>query len=574
MVSIPLRKMLGEEHSMGIKKHLTKIYGEAIADIYIDDYEAIIHSVKNNGGRQKKALDEKDVVLITYADQFYEPDEKNIQTFRKFADAYLKGIFEIIHFLPFYPYSSDDGFSVIDYLQVKKEIGDWQDFEGISQDFNLMYDFVCNHISSKSAWFKEFLEGNPDYKDYFIESNQSEDLSLVTRPRTTPLLTHFETAESYKDIWTTFGPDQIDLNYGHPKVLLKMLEIFLMYTQKGASWIRLDAVGYIWKEIGTNCIHHPKAHEIVKLFRTALDQTSSGFKIITETNVPHADNISYFGNGKDESHMVYQFPLPPLVLYSFLNQDATMISKWAKSVTLPSEETSFFNFLASHDGVGINPIRGIIPEEEILALVDRLQKEAGALVSYKDNADGSKSPYEINVSYFSAIKCQSSDDEAITKFINAQSILLGLIGVPAIYIHSLLGSQNYTEGIFQTKQNRTINRQKYQLQPLLALLEDPTSIHSRVYNALVALIKIRKQVSAFSPKAHQEILELDDSVFAFLRISETNERVMCLHNFSDKKITLHHEDFNRFHDLLDDNKEIVTNGTIDLLPYMFKWISI
>lgn len=560
---------------MDICTHLSKIYGEAIAKENEEAFMGLLVQYKTKIAKQeKKPLTEKDIVLITYADQFRRQGEKALETFAVFADSYLKDIFSVIHFLPFYPYSSDDGFSVINYLKIKEEFGSWEDLAALGKDFKLMYDFVCNHVSAKSEWFTEYLKGDKEYDDFFICADPAWDLTEVTRPRALPLLTKFNAAGTERYIWTTFSRDQIDLNFGNPKVLYKIIDILLAYIEKGASWIRLDAVGFIWKEIGTACINHVKAHEIVKLFHTVIDEVAPNTRLITETNVPHAFNIAYFGNGSDESHMVYQFPLPPLVLYSFLKENGKVISKWASEITVPSDDTSYFNFLASHDGIGVNPIRGIVPEEEILSFINILQKESDALVSYKENPDGTQSPYEINVSYLSAIGGRIIDDKATRKFITAQAILLSFIGVPAVYVHSLIGSQNYKEGVEKTGQNRSVNREKNDLNEIKRALEHENNIRHTIFTALKRLIGIRKSFQAFSPSARQEILELSPKALCFLRQSEDGQRIMCMYNFSGEPLTLVHKLFVKPYDIVEEILIATENSAIELDAYAFKWLLI
>ena len=523
-----------------IRERLIKVYGEETAGKYTEIIETMINNAQKKQKEQKKVKwDEKDVVLITYGDQIYKTGEKTLKTFDDFSEKYFKNVFELVHFLPFFPYSSDDGFSVIDYKKIHENMGDWADIEKIRKNFRLMFDFVCNHISAKSEWFQEYLKCNPEYDNFFIAIDKNTDLSLVTRPRTLPLLSEFDTACGKKYIWTTFSDDQIDLNFENPEVLVKMLDVLLFYLEKGADWIRLDAVGFMWKEAGTTCIHHEKTHEIIKLFRDAAEQTAPGTVIITETNVPHKDNISYFGNGRDEAQMVYQFPLPPLVIYTFMHGDSSAISRWASNLEVPGDEVTYFNFLASHDGIGINPVRGIIEEEEILEMVRNLEKE-GALVSYKKNTDGTLSPYEINSSYINAVSRKNDTDEMKTgKFLNAQAVLLAFKGVPAIYVHSILGSENYYEGVKITGMNRTINREKLEYGKITSELENKNGIRSRIYNRLKELIKARKTEKSFNPDAEQIIQNFGSEVFSFIRISvDKEEKILIINNISDKEITL------------------------------------
>lgn len=422
-----------------IEKYLSEIYGKTFTPRHYEALNSRIEKARLLISKKRKThWDERDVVLITYADQFHSDTSKPLPTFNKFHRQWLAATFSHLHLLPFCPWSSDDGFSVVDYYQVAPETGDWEDISDLSQSSQLMFDFVCNHMSAKSEWFNHYLQQAPGFENFFIAVDPSTDLSAVTRPRALPLLTPFTLKDkSVHHLWTTFSDDQIDLNYRCPDVLLAMVDVLLTYLEKGADYIRLDAVGFMWKIPGTTCIHLPQTHLLIKLFRAITDDVAPGTVIITETNVPHKDNIAYLGNGEDEAHMVYQFSLPPLVLHAVHGQDVRALCSWAQSLTLPSENTTWFNFLASHDGIGLNPLRGLLPEDEILKLVEDLQQE-GALVNWKNNPDGSRSPYEINVTYMDALSDRySTDDQRLARFILAHAILLSFPGVPAIYIYKV-----------------------------------------------------------------------------------------------------------------------------------------
>ena len=426
----------------------------------------------NNNIHNPCRTSEKDVVLITYGDQVVEPHKPPLQTLNQLLCRYAKGTINSVHILPFMPYSSDDGFSVIDYASVDPNLGSWTDIQQIAQDFDLMVDLVVNHASTQSSWFQQFLADNPEFEDYFIWVEPGTDLSRVVRPRAQPLLTPFQTASGEHQVWTTFGPDQADLNYHNPEILLKMIEILLLYVEKGARIIRLDAIAYLWKETGSPSIHLPQTHSVVKLFRCVLDAVAPGVQLVTETNVPHLENISYFGNGSDEAQMVYQFPLPPLVLYTFLSGNASDLSRWASDVSLPSNQTTFFNFLASHDGIGLRPVEGILSPDKIQALVERTLAHGGC-VSFKSEADGSQSAYELNISYFDALSDPSGAEPIslqVQRFMASQAILLSLVGVPGIYIHSLFGSRSDYAGIQASGRYRSVNREKFHQGPFEATL--------------------------------------------------------------------------------------------------------
>lgn len=487
---------------------------------------------------RKAHWDEQDVVLITYADQFREADKPTLSTFSRFYQQHLQSTFPLVHLLPFFPWSSDDGFSVIDYHQVDPLCGDWQDIARLHQETRLMFDFVCNHMSAHSAWFSHFLAQDPGWDDFFISMPPATDLSAVTRPRTSPLLTPFKMADGEtRFIWTTFSADQIDLNFANPEVLLRMVNVLLDYLKRGADYVRLDAVGYMWKTPGTRCIHLEKTHQLVKLFRAIADQVAPGTVIITETNVPHQDNISYLGNGHDEAQMVYQFSLPPLVLHAIHTGSARALRQWASALDLSSNDTTFFNFLASHDGIGLNPARGILSEVEIVALVRDLALE-GALVSYKNNPDGTTSPYEINVTYLDALNREDDDDATrLKRFLLAHAILLVFPGVPAIYIQSILGGRNHYDGVRAAGHNRAINRQKYDLQQIEGDLAGGNWLRQQVYTRLGQLIQLRRRQPAFHPDNPMTLYESENAVLVLRRHQpESGDGLLCVFNLSGRSV--------------------------------------
>ncbi len=522
---------------------------------------------------RKAHWDEQDVVLITYADQFREADKPTLSTFSRFYQQHLQSTFPLVHLLPFFPWSSDDGFSVIDYHQVDPLCGDWQDIARLHQETRLMFDFVCNHMSAHSAWFSHFLAQDPGWDDFFISMPPATDLSAVTRPRTSPLLTPFKMADGEtRFIWTTFSADQIDLNFANPEVLLRMVNVLLDYLKRGADYVRLDAVGYMWKTPGTRCIHLEKTHQLVKLFRAIADQVAPGTVIITETNVPHQDNISYLGNGHDEAQMVYQFSLPPLVLHAIHTGSARALRQWASALDLSSNDTTFFNFLASHDGIGLNPARGILSEVEIVALVRDLALE-GALVSYKNNPDGTTSPYEINVTYLDALNREDDDDATrLKRFLLAHAILLVFPGVPAIYIQSILGGRNHYDGVRAAGHNRAINRQKYDLQQIEGDLAGGNWLRQQVYTRLGQLIQLRRRQPAFHPDNPMTLYESENAVLVLRRHQpESGDGLLCVFNLSGRSVETQLPVAHTLQDMVSGEK---IDGTqpVKLDAWQFMWL--
>jgi sucrose phosphorylase len=484
-----------------------------------------------------------DLVLICYADHVQDHGEKPLQTLRTFLHRYLDfGLAHDdhlrLHLLPFFPYSSDDGFAVSDYCSVNDRFGDWHDIQALADDYSLMFDLVLNHVSSQSEWFQRFRAGDSAYWHFFLSyaEDQVPDIANVFRPRTHPLLTRVHTARGERLVWTTFGDDQIDLNYGNPAVLLEMVRILLFYIERGARVLRLDAIAFLWKKPGTRSLHLRETHAVVQLLRQILATVAPDVWIITETNVPHRENTSYFGNGHDEAHLVYNFALPPLLLYSLMTGNASRLSAWAKSLALPSDDVAFLNFTASHDGIGITALRGVFPDAEFTQVVDALRQQVerqGGAVSMRAVAqpDGGTAdvPYELNVAYLNAAG-------SVERFLVSQAIALALKGVPAVYFGSLIGAENWAEGL-TPKHKRGVNRQKFRLGELTAELDDPSTSKHRVYEAYRRLLQARRSEPLFSPHAEQEVLDLDTRLFAIVR-SSTHGRLIAMHNVSEERVTI------------------------------------
>ncbi len=510
-------------------------------------------------------VSEKDCMLITYADTISGEEASPINELHEFLNKYVNRNISAVHLLPFYPFSSDDGFSVIDYRQVNKDIGSWDDIVNLSNDYELMFDAVINHISSKSEWFEKYKNGDDFYKSFFIECDNLQDYSQVVRPRALPLLTEFETKKGKVSIWTTFSADQVDLNFKEPKVILEIMDILLMYVSKGARYIRLDAIGFLWKELGTSCIHLDSTHKIVKLMRLVIEEINENVILITETNTPHKENISYFGNGYDEAHMVYQFPLAPLVLYAFLKEDSSILLKWLKGIENVSDKTTFFNFLASHDGIGLRPVEDILDQTQVDMMVGKVL-ERGGKVSYRHTGDGGERPYELNINYMDALCKEDIDDDLrIDKFMASQAILLSVIGVPGIYIHSLLGSGNDIEGMLESGISRRINREKLSKNALFEELDNPLELRAKILNRYLNLLRIRKKHAAFSPTAKQNVFFTDKRLFVIRRENaETNEAVDVFINLSKEHVEIKGRGYNLI--LQED-----MTGFYSMAPYEVVW---
>ncbi len=543
---------LGDQARRRIHARLEFIYGPQAAEQYLPELERICRVYYAHKPleliEQESRFDpahrftQRDIILITYGDLIRGRGRTPLECLGRFCDGYLEGTINTLHLLPFFPYSSDRGFSVVDFETVDPNLGTWEDIWELEGRYNLMFDAVFNHISSKSRWFHEFLNGKSYYSDFFISFDSPEDLTpeqraKIFRPRTSDVLTPYFTINGKKYVWTTFSEDQVDLNYRNPEVLMRVLEIMLLYVRQGADILRLDAVTYLWSELGTSCAHLDQTHEIVKLMRDVLDAVAPEVALITETNVPHHENISYFGDGSDEAQMVYNFALPPLVLHAFYRQDAGELSQWADGLTLESPQVTFFNFLDSHDGIGLMGVKDILEPGEVEFIIERA-KAHGGLISYKSGQGGSREPYEINITWYSALNNQRdlvSEDEAfqVKRFVASRVIALVIQGVPGVYLHSLIGTRNDIEAVMATASKRDINRRVIDEELIHRALQDPLSKVSRISRELGRLLAIRTRQSAFSPHADQKVLCLAPQLFSVLRTAaDGSQKILAVVNVS------------------------------------------
>ncbi len=504
-----------------IEQRLLGLYGAEVLPRLMDRLQLIIGRYGVGAECPPEAAecapwDQADAVLITYGDMVCAKDEAPLATLRRFLEQRVGTAISILHLLPCFPYSSDDGFAVIDYRRVDPALGDWPQVDALTEDYRLMLDLVINHVSSQSRWFRAYTNGMAPERHYFIEVDPKADLSSVVRPRTSALLRPVQTPAGERHVWATFGQDQIDVDFSNPDVLFEYLDILLFYVHHGAQVIRLDAVAYLWKQLGSPCIHLPQTHELVKLLRDLLNLVAPGVLLMTETNVPHAENISYFGLG-DEAHLVYQFSLPPLLLHAMHSGDGRYLSEWAAQLAPPPAGCTYLNFTASHDGIGVRPLEGLLPQAELDGLIKAME-ERGGLVSRRSHPNGSATPYELNITLFDALAVPGDQAISIRRFLCAQTIAMSLQGIPGIYFNSLLGASNDLRGAERSGRARSINRQKWAL-PELEMMLGESSMHQarRLLPEYLRRLRIRRAQPAFHPDASQQALALPAGLFGVCR---------------------------------------------------------
>ncbi|WP_417548304.1 alpha-amylase family glycosyl hydrolase [Marinobacter segnicrescens] len=524
--------------------------------------------------------DESDVLLITYGDSVQRPGEKPLRTLKQFLDDCLADTISGVHVLPFFPYSSDDGFSVMDYRAVNEALGDWEDIRAIASHYKLMADLVINHMSARSRWFENFRRREHPGKDYFFEADPTLDLSEVVRPRTSPLLVPVQTDDGERYVWCTFSEDQVDLNFANPQVLVEFVQIMRFYLEQGVSIFRLDAVAFLWKEPGTSCIHLQQTHEIIKVLRLLVEHHTPEAILITETNVPNRENLTYFGNA-NEAHVIYNFSLPPLLINTLVSGNCRHLKTWLMSMPPAQMGTTYLNFIASHDGIGLRPTDGLLTDDEKQALIHCLETFGGK-VSYRRLAAGGNQPYEINIALWDALKGteESGPDQwQLQRFLCAHAIMLALEGIPAFYIHSLLGTGNDYARVEHTGRLRSINRSQWDLDTLERDLANPISRHNQVFHQLKRLITIRRKQPAFHPNATQFTLHLGLKIFGFWRQSmRRDQSIFCIHNITDEVQQVALADINligtdHWRDLISGLEIDDLSGSLTLKPYQAVWLA-
>ena len=578
-----------------VEQHLTSIYEGVDLCMSIDALASMLittmlrDDLVRDPTPHKNRWDQQDVILIAYGDSIMRyrdaeqavavPSEPPLHTLHRFMKNQCAGTINALHILPFYPYSSDEGFSVMNYVQVNESLGSWDDIQGIAQDVKLMADLVINHCSSRSRWFENFIQGKEPGLSYFKTASLNDDLSDVVRPRTSPLLNTVQTALGERHVWCTFSPDQVDLDFANPLVLNEFVGIIRHYLDNGIKIFRLDAVAFLWKELNTSCINLPQTHEVIRLLRTLIEHVEPSAVIITETNIPNRENLSYFGNA-NEAHCIYNFSLPPLLLHTLLSGDSKALKHWMMSMPPAQNGTAYFNFIASHDGIGLRPVEGLLDEDELGQMVNTVSR-FGAKVSMRTANNGTSSPYELNIALFDALQGthKGVDKWGLQRFTCAHAIMFALEGIPGLYIHSLLGTTNDYERFENSQHNRCINRHRWQESALLEKLADQSSHHYHVFTQINNLLAIRKQQDAFHPNATQFTLHLTGALFGFWRQSiDRRQSVFCVYNISDEPQTLLLADLNlidteQWFELI--SAQAIEQGqqSIELAPYQPLWLS-
>ena len=558
---------------------LKKIYRQILTkqniDLLKNEIVQLIEDFNKKNRLNKINISEKTSLVISYGDNIYSSQSSSMKIFQKFFQKNLEKLFDTIHFLPFYPSSSDSGFAVKDHYQIDKKIGNWSDLKKISKSKKIMADVVINHASARGLWFKNFLKRKKPGKDYFLTVNSKFNTSKVVRPRDHKLLKKIKIFEKNDYLWRTFSPDQIDLNFKNPSVLLRFIKIIIHLINNGVTIFRLDAIAYLWKQNGTKCINLSQTHEIIKLLRVVTSLLNVQTLIITETNLPEKENLSYFGKN-NEANWVYNFSLPPLLIHAFLFENSSYLNQWSRKLPSTKHGNCYLNFIASHDGIGIRPTEGILNEKTLSSFLKRLKKN-GSKFSYRKVQNKSKKVYEANITVFDALRKSDFDPKGLfflERYVSAHAIMVSFEGIPAVYFNSLFGKSNDEAKYIITGNNRDVNRYKWNFNNITTKLRDKKSKQSIFYRNIGALLEIKRKQKAFHPNASRININLGPKIFCFKRISKDKKQsIICMTNLSSKIQTPNFKKIGSYRDLLNSNLKFREGTSLILKPFQTVWLT-
>ena len=431
----------------------------------------------------KKNIENK-CMLITYSDSMGN-HLKDLQTV---LDLYFSKAIGGVHILPFFPSSGDRGFAPMDYHKVEPEFGDWKDIEALSENYYLMFDYMINHISAQSEYYKDFVQ-NKDaskYKDLFIRfkdfweqgepTPEQVDVIYKRKPRAPYTIAYFADGTSEK-VWCTFDEEQIDINCKSETAKEFIKDNLTTLCEHGASLIRLDAFAYATKKAGSSCFFiEPDVWDFLKECEQIVEPY--GAQLLPEIHEHYSMQL----RSAQKDYYVYDFALPFLLLHAIYYKEVKYLKNWLE--ICPRKQ---FTTLDTHDGIGVVDVKDLLPEEEIEKTKEDIFK-FGANVKkiYNTAAYNNLDIYQVNCSYFSAL----GDNEDAYLF--ARAIQFFAPGIPQVYYVGLLAGKNDLQLLEETKIGRNINRHYYSLE------EIKEQVQTSVVQKLIKLMEFRNIHPSFA----------------------------------------------------------------------------
>ena len=440
------------------------------------------------------------VQLIAYADRL----GGTLHGMRDLLRGPLAGLFGGVHLLPFFhPIDgADAGFDPIDHAEVDQRLGSWEDIQAIAQEAEVMADVIVNHISSRSPQFLDFSAkgARSAYNGMFLtfdgvfpDGASQSDLLAIYRPRPRLPLTPMTLADGSRQIlWTTFTPEQIDINVMHPQGIQYLENILRIFAANGITMVRLDAVGYAVKKAGTSCFMMDETFDFIRDFSDR--GRKLGLEVLVEVHSYYQRQIEIARH----VDWVYDFALPPLVLHAFFNGTGRDLKHWIKI-----RPANSLTVLDTHDGIGVIDIGadsqdrtrcpGLVSEAELSRLVQQIHTNSnGESLRATGSAAANLDLYQVNCTFYDAL---GRDD---VKYLLARAIQFFLPGVPQVYYMGLLAGTNDAQLLARTQVGRDINRHYYTRSEIDHALERP------VVSDLLKLIRLRNQHPAFEGRFEME----------------------------------------------------------------------
>ena len=433
------------------------------------------------------------VQLIAYVDRF---GDGNFRSFTEILRKGFAGVYEGVHLLPFFtPFDgADAGFDPVDHTAVDSRLGKWEDVSDLSTTHDVMVDTIVNHMSWKSAQFQDVLEKGSGsafsgmfltMSSIFPDGASEEELAQIYRPRPGLPFTHYKMAGRTRLVWTTFTPEQVDIDTESKQGWEYLMQIIETLSASGVSSIRLDAVGYGAKQRGTTSFMIPKTFALITKIKDAAARL--GLETLIEVHSYYKRQIEI----ASKVDRVYDFALPPLLLHSLFSGDVEALRHW-----ISVRPQNAVNVLDTHDGIGVIDIgadsndasaRGLVTDEELDGLVEEIHKRThGESLAATGASASNLDLYQINSTYYSALGC---DDQ---KYLAARAVQFFVPGVPQVYYVGALAGRNDLTLLNETNVGRDINRHRYSTEEIWQELKRP------VVSSLNALCRFRNSMEAFN----------------------------------------------------------------------------
>lgn len=453
---------------------------------------------------------ENKTMLITYSDSL----GKNLRELETNLVNYFGEAVGGVHLLPFFPSTGDRGFAPVDYEEVDEAFGDWEDVKRLGEKYYLMFDFMINHISRQSQYYKDFQEKKDEspYADLFLRWDKfwpenrptAADVDLIYKRKDRAPKQEIVFADGSKEyLWNTFGEEQIDLDVTKAVTMDFITKTIEHLAANGCDLIRLDAFAYAIKKLDTNDFFvEPDIWDLLAKVRDIA--AASGVELLPEIHEHYSIQFKI----ADHDYYVYDFALPMVTLYSLYSGKVNRLAKWLKMSPMKQ-----FTTLDTHDGIGVVDVKDILTDDEIDFASNELYK-VGANVKrkYSSAEYNNLDIYQINSTYYSAL----GDNDK--KYFLARLIQAFAPGIPQVYYVGFLAGKNDLDLLESTKEGRNINRHYYTSEEIASEVQRP------IVKALLNLFTYRNQSEAFDLDGHIEIEEIDDNT---IMIKRSNQAKTC-----------------------------------------------